>query len=64
MECERPIGKAILEQTRSRKLCPLIEELGDECFCSDLRSQNVEAAIFYCNGNFEECEIYRRKMRS
>jgi hypothetical protein len=46
-----------------QRLCPFIDEHFHDCFPSDLRSQNVEAAIYYCNGHFEECEIYRRQGR-
>ena len=26
-----------------------------------MNSQNVESAIYYCGGNYKECEIYRKK---
>ncbi len=43
------------------KLCPLVREPQPECFCFNLTSRNAEAAIYYCGGNFAECEIYRSR---
>ena len=62
MEREAQKGKELRSgRARRSNLCPLIDEPCSECFCSDLRSQNIEAAIRYCSGNFEECEIFKRR---
>ncbi len=50
-------------QTRSMKICPFVSELNDECLCSDTRSESAEAAIRVCGGDFENCEIYKRRRR-
>ncbi len=31
----------------------------DKCYCTSLRSLDVEATLYYCAEHFEECEIYR-----
>lgn len=41
--------------------CPFIESPCDDCFVARLNSQNIEQAIYYCGGNYEECEIYQRE---
>ena len=45
-------------------MCPFVQEANEECFCSDMRSLYVEAAIHYCGGNYEDCVIYKRKVRT
>jgi hypothetical protein len=59
---EKPNETSIPEKPEAgQQLCPLIGELGHECFSSNLRSLNVEAAIYYCGKNFTQCEIYKRR---
>lgn len=43
-----------------KRPCPFIQEPYDDCLCANMLSQNIEAAIFYCGGNFRKCEIYKR----
>ncbi len=43
--------------------CPLIASPLAECFIADINSQNIEQAIYYCGGNYTECEIYRREIK-
>ncbi|MHC1743300.1 MAG: hypothetical protein AB9873_09755 [Syntrophobacteraceae bacterium] len=45
--------------TKKRLFCPLLQEDRPECFSHDLRSQNVEAALHYCTGIFEDCANYK-----
>jgi 4-aminobutyrate aminotransferase-like enzyme len=50
-----------LRRTRPGRLCPFVSKPYDECFCSDTGSDSAEAAIRLCGGNYEICEIYRRR---
>ena len=45
------------------KHCPFVTDPLDECFITGLSSQDVDMAIYYCGGNFEECKIYRKRMK-
>lgn len=42
--------------------CPFIEDPSDECYCLNMSSQKIEAAIYFCGGNFDTCAIYKYKM--
>ena len=46
--------------TSAKKLCPVLWEPLRECYCHDMTSQKIAAAIYYCGGKFEECIIYQR----
>ncbi|MDA8164227.1 MAG: hypothetical protein M0017_04250 [Desulfobacteraceae bacterium] len=43
-----------------RRQCPWVKAPFEECFCRRMNSLSTEAIIYYCGGNFSECEIYRR----
>ncbi len=43
-----------------KRACPFIQEPYDDCLCASMLSRNIEAAIYYCGGNFKKCEIYKR----
>lgn len=45
------------ENYKGRK-CPFINEILSACHCSDMRSTNIENAIYYCGANFIECPVY------
>jgi len=45
----------------SKKICPLLREPLEECYCSSMSSQDIEKTIFFCSGNYKTCEIYRFK---
>jgi hypothetical protein len=38
--------------------CPFIETPSEECYVARLDSRTIERAIFYCGGEYEQCEIY------
>jgi hypothetical protein len=43
--------------------CPLISHCLNDCYCTNLISQNTEAVVYYCGGKYEECEVYRTYIR-
>ena len=43
-----------------KRLCPLVRDPLRECYCYDMTSQKIPAAIYYCSGKFEDCVIYQR----
>jgi hypothetical protein len=56
-------GNLLLQLTTitSKKICPLVKDPSDECYCFKLGSQDIEKAVYYCNKNFETCDIYKIK---
>jgi hypothetical protein len=51
------------EEIAFKGRCPFIDEPFDHCYCSDMNSLSTTSVIFYCGGNFEECEIYKSMER-
>lgn len=47
----------------SGEKCPLIPQYLEGCYCTNLISQNTEAAIRFCVGNYQECDLYKRHLR-
>ena len=43
----------------NKKLCPLIQNPLDECYCSAMTSQDIERTVYLCSSNFQICDIYR-----
>ncbi len=52
--------ETILKKNDSRKLCPFIEESFEDCYITNMKSQNTESIIYYCGGDFQKCEMYKR----
>ena len=42
----------------NERLCPLLKEPFEECYCNSMSSQDIEKTIFFCNGGFKSCAIY------
>ena len=51
------------EKKETRELCPFVENPHDDCYIVTLESLKVEAAIYYCGGNFQKCDIYQRLVK-
>ncbi len=43
-------------------LCPFLLKPFEGCYCASTSSLDTESTIFYCGGNFEKCDIYRKHM--
>jgi hypothetical protein len=43
------------------KLCPLVKDPLNECYCFDLNSKTITPAITYCGNNYKSCAIYKNK---
>jgi len=41
------------------KNLPFVKDKLEACYCNSLNSMNIEKIVYYCQKNFEECEIYR-----
>ena len=52
------IDKALMKS--SKIMCPLVRDPQRECYCYDMTSQKIPAALYYCSGKFEECIIHQR----
>lgn len=44
------------------KLCPLVKNPLNECYCFDLNSKNINSAIRYCSEYYESCEIFKKQL--
>ncbi len=42
------------------KLCPFVGKSYEECHCTNLRSDHINMALYFCTKNFRYCEIYKR----
>ncbi|MDX1764181.1 MAG: hypothetical protein R3231_07665 [bacterium] len=51
------------QRDNGAKKCPLLPQYLEGCYCTNLISQNTEAAILYCGGNYRECDVYKRIAR-
>ena len=43
------------------KLCPLVKNPLDNCYCLNLNSSNINPAIHYCGNHYRACEIFKKK---
>ncbi|MBI5640504.1 MAG: hypothetical protein HZA17_08775 [Nitrospirae bacterium] len=55
--------KKVSEKAINRSLCPFIMKPFDGCYCTSTSSLYTEATIFYCGGNYKQCEIYGKKLK-
>ena len=39
--------------------CSHIKEPYEDCYCFKMTSQKIRQALYYCQNNFKECEIYK-----
>jgi len=42
---------------------PIAASVSGGCYCTNLISQNTEAAVRFCGGKYQECEVYKRLVR-
>jgi hypothetical protein len=45
-------------------LCPYIQKPFEQCYCTSTSSLYAEATIYYCGGNYKDCEIYAKNAAS
>ncbi len=45
------------------KTCPFIENSLADCYCSDMKSQNIKLALNFCGGDYKKCPIYVKASR-
>ncbi len=48
-------------KAQNKTRCPYLQDPLDACYCSHMDSQNIEKTIYYCNLNFEACEIFSNR---
>jgi hypothetical protein len=42
-----------------RDPCPFVGDPFDDCYVSNMNtSSSIDAAVYYCGGNYRECNIY------
>ena len=42
------------------RLCPILKEPFDDCYCLKMSSQDIERTVFLCSKNYELCDIYKK----
>ncbi len=43
-----------------RTPCPFVKSPFDDCHVSSMNSASIGEAVYYCGGNFRECEIFKK----
>jgi hypothetical protein len=58
-------GRNLSKKNHNRNYqCPFLRKPEKDCYCINMDSQEkIMAAINYCNGIYEECEVYKNLMR-
>lgn len=54
------MDKEIPNQPGKKILCPNINKPFEKCYCISTSSLYAEATIYYCGGNYKDCEIYMK----
>ena len=52
------MDREMSNQPGKKVLCPNINKPFDNCYCTSTSSLYAEATIYYCGGNYKDCEIY------
>ena len=45
--------------TKDKRLCPMLNEPFDDCYCLKMSSQDIERTVFLCSTNYRLCDIYK-----
>ncbi len=56
------MDKKIPDPMERKTLCPNIDKPFDNCYCISTSSLYAEATIYYCGGNYKDCEIYAKNV--
>ena len=43
--------------------CPHVKDPFERCYCTSLSSANVAKIVYFCDGKYEECEIYIKECK-
>ena len=49
-----------VEVTKDKRLCPILKEPFDDCYCLKMNSQDIERTVFLCSKHYELCDIYKQ----
>jgi len=52
------------DNKKNKKICPLLQNCYEECYCSKLNSNTIESIIKFCGNNYFDCEIYKKIISS
>jgi len=63
MDSKRSNTVATAGSERRKELCPLLNNPEPDCYCRNSGSQKVSLALYYCQDNYESCNIYQRRTR-
>ncbi len=52
-----------VSQDRKEQFCPLLYAPLKDCYVKDMNSGKIAMAVYYCQNNFEMCEIYKKNYK-
>ena len=55
-------GDRMPDRPANNMLCPFLLKPFEGCYCTSTSSLYTEATIYYCGGNFEKCDIYKKNL--
>ena len=58
------MNREVPDQVGGKVLCPNLDKPFDNCYCISTSSLYAEATIYYCGGNYKDCEIYMKNAES
>ncbi len=44
---------------KTKNICPLVQDLLEDCYCVRMGSQDIEKAVYFCSRNYQTCELYK-----
>lgn len=50
----------MIETNAVQNVCPFVRNPFRECYCFDLSSRTINAAITYCGNNFRNCIFFKK----
>lgn len=50
-------------QKNMNPICPFVQKPHKDCYCLDMNSRKVRNVIYYCQGNFGKCKIYKKLLK-
>jgi hypothetical protein len=54
-------AEKVTTRREDRKVCPILKEPFDECYCMKMSSQDIERTVYLCTKSFELCDIYKSR---
>lgn len=63
-EKKKNMGNQMTDRPANKMLCPFLLKPFEGCYCTSTSSLYTESTIYYCGGNFEQCDIYKKHLET